>query len=50
MRHMNSGSPATLSYPISERTLDNGLRVIASPDHVGQIERLAEVKEILEKG
>jgi zinc protease len=31
---MNSGSPATLSYPISERTLDNGLRVIASSDHV----------------
>jgi predicted Zn-dependent peptidase len=30
---MNSGSP-TLSYPITERTLDNGLRVIASPDHL----------------
>ena len=25
--------PAELSYPILERTLDNGLRVIASPDH-----------------
>jgi zinc protease len=33
MSSMNSGSPATLSYPITERTLDNGLRVIASPDH-----------------
>ena len=31
---MNSGSPATLSYPLVERTLDNGLRVIASPDHL----------------
>ncbi len=32
---MPSGEPAPLelSYPISERTLDNGLRVIASPDH-----------------
>jgi zinc protease len=29
---MNSGSPV-LSYPITERTLDNGLRMIASPDH-----------------
>ncbi|MET1004639.1 MAG: pitrilysin family protein [Propionibacteriaceae bacterium] len=31
---MNNGSPATLAYPIVERTLSNGLRVIASPDHV----------------
>jgi zinc protease len=30
---MDSGS-TTLSYPIVERTLPNGLRVIASPDHV----------------
>jgi zinc protease len=30
---MNSASPASLAYPITERTLDNGLRVIASPDH-----------------
>ncbi|HYP44927.1 MAG TPA: pitrilysin family protein [Propionibacteriaceae bacterium] len=29
-----SAPSATLSYPLSERTLDNGLRVIASPDHV----------------
>ncbi len=31
---MNPGAPSTLSYPIVERTLGNGLRVIASPDHV----------------
>ena len=32
---MSPGDPAPLelSYPIVERTLDNGLRVIASPDH-----------------
>jgi zinc protease len=30
---MNSAAPASLAYPITERTLDNGLRVIASPDH-----------------
>lgn len=34
MAPMNSGSPAPLSYSLTERTLDNGLRVIASPDHV----------------
>jgi hypothetical protein len=34
MGDMDSGSAATLSYPITQRTLDNGLRVIASPDHV----------------
>ncbi|HEX8487802.1 MAG TPA: pitrilysin family protein [Propionibacteriaceae bacterium] len=31
---MDSVSAVTLAYPIHERTLDNGLRVIASPDHV----------------
>jgi predicted Zn-dependent peptidase len=37
---MSTGTPApaspalTLAYPIVERRLDNGLRVIASPDHV----------------
>ena len=31
---MDSGSAVTLAYPIHERTLANGLRVIASPDHV----------------
>ena len=31
---MEPGSAVTLSYPIAERTLPNGLRVIASPDHV----------------
>jgi zinc protease len=30
---MSSGSGATLSYPIVQRSLANGLRVIASPDH-----------------
>ena len=30
---MTSGPPPTPGYPITERTLDNGLRVIASPDH-----------------
>lgn len=30
---MTSGSSATLSYPITERRLDNGLRVVVSPDH-----------------
>ena len=30
---MTSGPPPTAGYPITERTLDNGLRVIASPDH-----------------
>ena len=33
---MASGSepaPLTLSYPMVEQTLDNGLRVISSPDH-----------------
>jgi len=28
-----SPAPTTLAYPISERTLDNGMRVIASEDH-----------------
>ena len=30
---MSSGSGATLAYPIVQRTLANGLRVVASPDH-----------------
>jgi zinc protease len=30
---MNSGQPIAVDYPIVERRLDNGLRVIASPDH-----------------
>ena len=30
---MSSGSGTTLAYPIVQRTLANGLRVIASPDH-----------------
>jgi zinc protease len=30
---MSSGSGATLSYPIVQRSLANGLRVVASPDH-----------------
>jgi predicted Zn-dependent peptidase len=30
---MDSGTAVRLAYPIHERTLDNGLRVIASPDH-----------------
>jgi predicted Zn-dependent peptidase len=30
---MSSGSAATLSYPIVQRSLANGLRVVASPDH-----------------
>ncbi|SDR87639.1 M16 family metallopeptidase [Microlunatus soli] len=30
-----TASTAELGYPISERVLDNGLRVIASPDHAG---------------
>jgi zinc protease len=34
MWHMEPGPAATLNYPITERTLGNGLRVIASPDHV----------------
>ncbi|HET7476549.1 MAG TPA: pitrilysin family protein [Dermatophilaceae bacterium] len=29
----SSSAASTLSYPIAEHTLDNGLRVIASPDH-----------------
>jgi zinc protease len=31
---MTSGALTTLGYPIVEHTLDNGLRVIASPDHI----------------
>ena len=30
---MSSGSGASLAYPIVQRTLANGLRVVASPDH-----------------
>jgi predicted Zn-dependent peptidase len=30
---MSSGSGAALSYPIVQRSLANGLRVVASPDH-----------------
>ena len=30
---MSSGAGATLAYPIVQRTLGNGLRVVASPDH-----------------
>ncbi len=30
---MTSGALTTLAYPIVERRLDNGLRVISSPDH-----------------
>src|SRR3712207_3573149 len=30
---MSPGSGATLAYPIVQRTLANGLRVVASPDH-----------------
>ncbi len=30
---MTEPAPLTLSYPIFEHTLDNGLRVISSPDH-----------------
>jgi zinc protease len=30
---MTSGPPPTAGYAITEHTLDNGLRVIASPDH-----------------
>jgi zinc protease len=30
---MSSGAGATLAYPIVQRTLANGLRVVASPDH-----------------
>ena len=30
---MTSGAPTSLAYPIVEHTLDNGLRVISSPDH-----------------
>jgi zinc protease len=31
---MTSGALTQLAYPIVERTLDNGLRVISSPDHI----------------
>ncbi|GAA1435226.1 pitrilysin family protein [Microlunatus lacustris] len=30
---MSPGAGATLAYPIVQRTLSNGLRVVASPDH-----------------
>jgi zinc protease len=33
MRSGPGSTPLTLSYPIAERVLGNGLRVIASPDH-----------------
>jgi zinc protease len=33
MWDMTNGAPTTLAYPIVEHTLDNGLRVISSPDH-----------------
>src|SRR5215217_6154517 len=31
---MTSGALTSLGYPIIEHTLDNGLRVISSPDHI----------------
>jgi zinc protease len=31
---MDSGPASSLAYPIEQLTLDNGLRVISSPDHV----------------
>ena len=31
---MTSGALTSLSYPIVEQTLENGLRVISSPDHI----------------
>jgi zinc protease len=31
---MTAGALTTLGYPIVEHTLDNGLRVISSPDHI----------------
>jgi zinc protease len=31
---MDSGPSSSLAYPIEQLTLDNGLRVISSPDHV----------------
>jgi zinc protease len=31
---MTVGGLASLGYPIDQRTLDNGLRVISSPDHI----------------
>src|SRR3954452_14859823 len=33
MERMSPGPASTLSYPIVQRTLANGLRVVASPDH-----------------
>ena len=30
---MDATPAITVDYPIAEQTLDNGLRVIASPDH-----------------
>jgi len=30
---MTSGAPTSLAYPIVEHTLENGLRVVSSPDH-----------------
>jgi zinc protease len=34
MERMNAAPAITLDYPIVQRTLDNSLRVISSPDHV----------------